>query len=432
MKKALVILLLLLTVGVQAQYNPIIHTVTNKALGIAQDAPTDARSKYYATTAFGYRLYKNTAEVLAYLNLPKYRGGQFPIYVNVGGVLQADSLTFTGGTTGEYWFKSGLTDSDLVGKTISTLSSTDSLAHRTITKLTDSSFKINKPNGLSDTILIVSAGDPYDSTYKRASDSINAVTGYATLFQVNRKLSRFSNLSDLTSIVAARGNLGLTTGALWDTLRINLKQDVLLSGINIKTINGASVLGSGNLTVTVDTTSLSDRINAKQYDLTNGYNGILAINNGALFLRGSIGSFGVNLVRAFVTANRTATFPDKDGTVAYTSDLATSGSYTPTLTNTLNITNSGLVEAMYTRVGNIVHVAVRVGITPTGAATTQLTITLPVTTSFSAGGIGNIIGSTATNATGFTALASTTTMVATFVATTTTSTNYFIQFDYTL
>ena len=41
------------------------------------------------------------------------------------------------------------------------------------------------------------------------------------------------------------------------------KQNSLVSGTNIKTINGASVLGSGNLAVTIDT---SDYYNKTEVD----------------------------------------------------------------------------------------------------------------------------------------------------------------------
>ena len=58
--------------------------------------------------------------------------------------------------------------------------------------------------------------------------------------------------------------------------------------------------------------------------------------------------------------------------------------YTPTLTNTTNITSSGLGQATYTQVGNIVTVTIGGTITPTtGATASTLTITLPVSTATS-------------------------------------------------
>ena len=214
---------------------------------------------------------------------------------------------------------------------------------------------------------------------------------------------------------------------------------------SVSTTNGLGISSSvasstttPNITIAVDTsnsTILSQQraANTYQTSLANGYNGSLAINNGTIFLRGNVGSNGVNLARPSLTANRTATLQDKDGTVAYTSDLPTSGTYTPTLTNTTNVSSSSLSNAYYSQIGNIVHVAIALTITPTlVGGTTQIDITLPVNSSLSTGGAGNIIGSSATNATGFTILKSTSTMRATFFSTINTSSSYYIQFDYSL
>lgn len=59
-------------------------------------------------------------------------------------------------------------------------------------------------------------------------------------------LEKANNLSDLTSVPAARANLGLGTAAVED---VSAFQEPLVSGTNIKTINGSSILGAGNLAV---------------------------------------------------------------------------------------------------------------------------------------------------------------------------------------
>jgi hypothetical protein len=97
-------------------YIPSKHTVTNKPLGIGQAIPTDARSYYYQTDILTYRPYQDEAEVLAYLNTPASRTGQFSIYIN-DGTLDETTGEFTGGTITEWWFKDGVTDADLVEKT---------------------------------------------------------------------------------------------------------------------------------------------------------------------------------------------------------------------------------------------------------------------------------------------------------------------------
>ncbi len=82
-------------------YNPSLHTVTNKPLGIAQPVPTDARSYFYDEGAFSYRLYASKAEVLSYLDTTNKRTGRFPIFILEGSKIQA------------YWFKNGTADTDL-------------------------------------------------------------------------------------------------------------------------------------------------------------------------------------------------------------------------------------------------------------------------------------------------------------------------------
>lgn len=97
-----------------ATYDPSQHTVSNKAYGVAQAAPTDGRSYYLDMTLFKYRPYAGTAEVLSYLNTDAKRTGHFPIYVSTG-TLESDG-TFTGGEVKEYWFKDGTADANLVVK----------------------------------------------------------------------------------------------------------------------------------------------------------------------------------------------------------------------------------------------------------------------------------------------------------------------------
>lgn len=96
-------------------YNGAKHTVFNKSVGIAQAVPTDARSYYYDEVLFKYRPYVSTSEVLSYLSIPKYRTGQFPIFINSTGTLNPNG-TITGGVVEEWWFRNGTADGDLVRK----------------------------------------------------------------------------------------------------------------------------------------------------------------------------------------------------------------------------------------------------------------------------------------------------------------------------
>jgi len=112
-KYILSFLLIALSLAGMAQlYNPSLHTVTNKALGVAQANPTDARTFYYDATLFKYRPYQSTAEVLTYLNLQKYRVGNFPVIINLSGTLQPDG-SYTDSTVSEYWFEGCVADTCL-------------------------------------------------------------------------------------------------------------------------------------------------------------------------------------------------------------------------------------------------------------------------------------------------------------------------------
>ena len=114
------------------------------------------------------------------------------------------------------------------------------------------------------------------------------------------------------------------------------------------------------------------------------------------------------------------------------------GKYIPTLTNTLNITASGLNNAFYSKNGNIIHVMVSGTILPTSPGAFKLTISLP--NSKNAAVINTVIGigTIAENSgtiygTGLIAYTSSTTVEFRCNATmTATSGNFVLQFDYTM
>lgn len=96
-------------------------------------------------------------------------------------------------------------------------------------------------------------------------------------------------------------------------------------------------------------------------------------------------SFTGSIYPTVLTANRSYVLPNQTGTIALTSDIPTalSGTYTPTLTNTTNITSSTAFVCQYMRVGNVVTVSGLVECSPTSASTvTILTMSLPITSSF--------------------------------------------------
>ena len=76
-----------------------------------------------------------------------------------------------------------------------------------------------------------------------------------------------------------------------------------------------------------------------------------------------------------------------DGTywqVELAPDTQTSGTYSPTGSNLINVASSTIRDAFYTRIGDIVTVFFQIDITPTaGATNTQYELDLPVSSSFS-------------------------------------------------
>lgn len=64
--------------------------------------------------------------------------------------------------------------------------------------------------------------------------------------------------------------------------------------------------------------------------------------------------------------------------------VATSGTYTPTLTNTTNIAASTTYVAQYLRVGSVVTVSGRVDVDPTALGSVVLEMTLPIASNFAA------------------------------------------------
>src|ERR1700755_647626 len=97
----------------QATYNPTFGTVSNKPYSPAQGVPTDSRSFKYDSINFLWRPYQSTSEVKSYLNIAKYRTGNFIIVVDSGGILQSNGL-FLGGFNTFWMFKDSTGNGNLV------------------------------------------------------------------------------------------------------------------------------------------------------------------------------------------------------------------------------------------------------------------------------------------------------------------------------
>lgn len=101
--------------------------------------------------------------------------------------------------------------------------------------------------------------------------------GYATTSQVNDKQDKIDDLADI------RAGAALGKTALQEHQDISGKQDMLVSGTNIKTINGQSIVGSGNIEIgggsDIDPSNFAtkDELNGKQDEISD----LDAIRSGA-------------------------------------------------------------------------------------------------------------------------------------------------------
>lgn len=164
MKKILLFIGLICNIYAEAQtYNPIQHIIANEAIGFSQATPGDSRSMFWDATHTRYRDYQNPTEVNTYLSIPTYRTGHFPIYIHLGGTLLSNGI-WSGGITQVWFYKDSTANANLV---------------------------------------------------RWYTDSTN---GCASCLQAA------NNLSDLTNVGAARGNLGLGTMA---------QQNIAAGGTNL-------------------------------------------------------------------------------------------------------------------------------------------------------------------------------------------------------
>lgn len=149
---------------------------------------------------------------------------------------------------------------------------------------------------------------------------------------------------------------------------------------------------------------INDLKNSKQIRFAKNPNGafphIIYTNAGAyekgflLYENGDLTAFAKTASPSF-TGTPTAptaiagTNTTQIATTAFVQNAMTSGTYTPTLTNTTNISSSILNAAYYTKIGNIVTVTIAGQITLTTTATaTLLTFTLPISGAIPINGVG--------------------------------------------
>jgi hypothetical protein len=195
-----------------------------------------------------------------------------------------------------------------------------------------------------------------------------------------------------TSGATALSTLRLTAGTQ-EAILYNFSQGYTTSGPNIAAGLTITSFGAGGLQLYTDAgpirfysggTTLAGTMHASR-----GFSWGDATDPGATNFRvagtiTAVGTIGAAAINASAAVNISSSL--QCDSIVNDTGLA-HGTYSPGLTNTTNVAASGLQgTATYMRVGNTVHVIVRVTIDPTAAAptATQLDIALPVASNFAA------------------------------------------------
>lgn len=110
-----------------------------------------------------------------------------------------------------------------------------------------------------------------------------------------------------------------------------------------------------------------------------------------------------------------------------------SGTYTPTLSNTVNVSASVAYACQYMRVGSVVTVSGRIDIDPTSAnIDTRITMTLPIASNFTSANLNELGGTAVTlNNTGGFSILSNTSDVAEFRGQLSGTANVALSFSFT-
>lgn len=162
------------------------------------------------------------------------------------------------------------------------------------------------------------------------SDNLNLDTVQEIVDAIETVQTSLSTIlvNDLTTggtTKALTAEMGKTLKGLIDGMNTG-KQAALVSGTNIKTVNGVTILGSGNLlTPDMDTTSSQTVSGLKTF-----LNGLFGLRN----IANTFTSFFTNSN----TASRTYTLQDRNGTLADLTDIASVN------TNKMNVPTGGIIN----------------------------------------------------------------------------------------
>jgi hypothetical protein len=201
-------------------FNPSLHVVINSAMGEAQAAPLEGRSMYYDATNFRYRAFQSTAEVKSYLNLAKYRFGNFIIVIDSAGLLQPGGF-YIGGVNTFWMFKDSTADANLVELNLLGSSGTCAGCLLKTNNLSD----VTSITGARTNLLINNVDNTSDVTKWAASATLTnkSISGTTNTFS-NIPNSALSNNSIGLTLTATGTDIGIpvTPAALGTSLTINI------------------------------------------------------------------------------------------------------------------------------------------------------------------------------------------------------------------
>lgn len=246
-----------------------IYNSAGQALSASEIQATDEKILVYSTALTGYRIIGGggSGGGAGTVTSVALSGGTTGLTVSGSPVTTSGTITLSGGTLAVANGGTGTATPSIVAGTNVTVTGT--WPNQTVNSIaggsgTVTSVSVTTANGVSGSVatatttpaitLTLGAIVPTTVngvTLSGSSTPTLAVTGTSTISGTHSGTSSGTNTGDAASVVDAI-NDGVTTtassqNALFDALA--LKQATLVSATNIKTINGVTVLGSGDLTV---------------------------------------------------------------------------------------------------------------------------------------------------------------------------------------
>lgn len=239
----------------------------------------------------------------------------------------------------------------------------------------------------------------------------NSNLKYGTIFRLNdvfNSVAITDNVSNNSGIFYGGANAGTpyTTNIIQtDGTSFSSFLNINNTGYNLQSTD---ISGTGDKTQVIATPGV---ITMQYVNTVSGGNTAINISEGTLQLFGGNNGTQITINDSTQTYNfnKLATgganqmvVADITGNIELGGAVPTGGTYTPTLTNTTNITSSTAQNCQYTQVGNIVTVFGSVIVTTTLAVASTLLISLPIASTFAAdtdlNGVGQAASAVATNA----------------------------------